>query len=198
MHSLALSILRRGNQLGQYPSDPVVLDGWEQKHVYDAELADVLGSTPTRAKVIREAHDAGWHTLNPTAMAQAQITQAEKQRFDAFHTNRTNLYSCVLPGEIIYKPASPCSSPKRIGGTRSRPPCCVARWSFGAADPVRGRAHLCRLRRRLLDRRIKSSMQQVPARKNLGLGTSTVARHVVSPLPLRTGVVPHAAWPLIC
>lgn len=55
MHSLTLSILRRGNQLGQYPSDPVVLDGWEQQHVYDAELAGFFGCTPSRAKQIREA-----------------------------------------------------------------------------------------------------------------------------------------------
>lgn len=103
MHSLALSILHRGNQLRQSPSDPIVLDDWKQQHVYDAELADFLGSTPTRARQIREAHDARWHTLNPAAMAQAQITQAEQQQFDAFHSARTNLYSCVLPGEIIYK-----------------------------------------------------------------------------------------------
>jgi len=40
---------------------------------------------------------------NPQHMNQAQITPAEVQGFNAFHAARTNLYSCVLPGEVIYK-----------------------------------------------------------------------------------------------
>jgi DNA helicase-2/ATP-dependent DNA helicase PcrA len=49
------------------------------------------------------AHDAKWQTLNPTNVNQAQITPVEIQGFNAFHAARTNLYSCVLPGEVIYK-----------------------------------------------------------------------------------------------
>ncbi len=103
MHALALRILRLGNLLNQYPSDPTVLDDWEQEHVYDIELAGFLGCTPGRARQIRVAHDAGWQTLNPALIAQARVTQAEMQGFGAFHASRTNLYSCVLPGEVIYK-----------------------------------------------------------------------------------------------
>lgn len=103
MHSLALRILRRANLLTSYPSTPILLDDWEQTNVYDIELASSLGCTPGRAKEIRLAYDAQWQTLNPQHVNQAQITPAEVQGFNAFHAARTNLYSCVLPGEVIYK-----------------------------------------------------------------------------------------------
>lgn len=103
MHSLALRILRQGNLLTAYPSTPVILDDWEQRSVYDRELAASIGCTPGRATEIRIAHDAQWQTLDATHLNQAQITPAEVQTFNAFHAARTNLYSCVLPGEVIYK-----------------------------------------------------------------------------------------------
>lgn len=103
MHSLALRVLRRANLLTSYPSTPIILDNWEQANVYDREFASSLGCTPSRASEIRLAHDAQWQTLNPQYVNQAQITPAEVQGFNAFHSARTNLYSCVLPGEVIYK-----------------------------------------------------------------------------------------------
>lgn len=103
MHSLALRILRRANLLTSYPSTPIILDDWEQTNVYDSELASSIGCTPRRAAEIRRAHDAQWQTLNPQHVNQAQIKPAEIQGFNAFHAARTNLYSCVLPGEVIYK-----------------------------------------------------------------------------------------------
>ncbi|HPO65482.1 MAG TPA: ATP-dependent helicase [Bacteroidales bacterium] len=103
MHSLALRILRRANLLTSYPSTPIMLDDWEQTNVYDREFAGILGCTPSRAAEIRLAHDAQWQTLNPQYVNQAQITPAEVQGFNAFHSARTNLYCCVLPGEVIYK-----------------------------------------------------------------------------------------------
>lgn len=103
MHSLALRVLRRANLLTSYPSTPIILDDWEQTNVYDSELASSLGCTPGRAAEIRLAHDAQWQTLNPQHVNQAQITPTEIQGFNAFHAARTNLYSCVLPGEVIYK-----------------------------------------------------------------------------------------------
>lgn len=102
MHSLALRILRMGNLLNQYPSAPAILDDWEQRHIYDAELALDLHCAPGRAAQVRLAHDAQWQTLNPGFINQAQITPAERLGFNAFHAQRTNLYSCVLPGEVIY------------------------------------------------------------------------------------------------
>ncbi|MEP0765508.1 MAG: ATP-dependent helicase [Fimbriimonadia bacterium] len=86
-----------------YPSTPIMLDDWEQTNVYDREFAGSLGCTPSRAAEIRLAHDAQWQTLNPQYVNQAQITPAEVQGFNAFHPARTNLYCCVLPGEVIYK-----------------------------------------------------------------------------------------------
>ena len=103
MHSLALRILRRANLLTSYPSTPIMLDDWELANVYDREFAGSLGCTPSRATEIRLAHDAQWQTLNPQYVNQAQITPAEVQGFNAFHSARTNLYCCVLPGEVIYK-----------------------------------------------------------------------------------------------
>jgi DNA helicase-2/ATP-dependent DNA helicase PcrA len=103
MHSLALRILRMGNLLTSYPSTPIILDSWEQSNIYDKELASSLGCRPSRASEIRLAHDAQWQTLNPKFINQAQITQTEITGFNAFHASRTNLYSCVLPGEVIYK-----------------------------------------------------------------------------------------------
>jgi len=104
MHSLALRILRQAAVLTTlYPADPVVLDDWERSAVYDLELASELDCSPGRAAAVRLAHDAEWHTLNPQAIAQAAITPVEQEGFDAFHTTRRNLYSCVLPGEVIYE-----------------------------------------------------------------------------------------------
>lgn len=103
LHALALRILRMGNQLNQYPTDPMMLDEWEQKNIYDAELSSELHCAPGRAAEVRLAHDAQWQTLNPTFINQAQITDDERLTFNAFHGTRTNLYSCVLPGEVIHK-----------------------------------------------------------------------------------------------
>lgn len=104
MHALALRILRSANVLATlYPADPFVLDDWERESVYDPELANTLGCPPGRAAQVRIAHDAQWQTLNPQAIAQAAITQAERQAFNTFHTARRNLYCCVLPGEVIYE-----------------------------------------------------------------------------------------------
>jgi len=103
MHSLALRILRRGNLLTSYPSTPIMLDDWEQTKVYDKELASALGCIPSRAAEIRLAHDAQWQTLNPQYVNQVRITPAEVTGFNVFHAARTNLYCCVLPGEVIFK-----------------------------------------------------------------------------------------------
>ena len=103
MHSLALRILRRASLLTSYPSTPIMLDDWEQTRVYDREFASSIGCTPSRAAEIRLAHDAQWQTLNPQYVNQAQISPSEIRGFNAFHSARTNLYCCVLPGEVIYK-----------------------------------------------------------------------------------------------
>jgi DNA helicase-2/ATP-dependent DNA helicase PcrA len=116
MHSLGLRLLRLGNLLTHYPSDPTVLDDWEQEHIYDAELASALACTQGRAEQVRLAHDAKWQTLDSAYIDQAEVTPAEVKGFNRFHATRTNLYSCVLPGEVIYK--------------------CVDAITMGAMDPA--------------------------------------------------------------
>jgi len=103
MHSLALRILKRANLLNQYPAEPVVLDNWEQRHVYDEELAGSLECTATRADQIRNAYDTSWQTLDPALLGEAAITPEEKTGFLSFHRARKNLYCCVLPGEVIHE-----------------------------------------------------------------------------------------------
>jgi len=102
MHSLALKILKKANLLIHYPSDPVLLDKWEQDNIYGKELANSINCTPTRANEIRLAHDAHWQTLNPSMMSQASISAKEKNGFNIFHSTRRNIYSCVLPGEVVF------------------------------------------------------------------------------------------------
>ena len=115
MHALALRILRRANLLNQYPSEPFILDNWEHKNVYDDELSGSLSCNRRRAAEIRRAHDASWQTLNPAEISQARITQTEMDGFNAFHGARTNLYSCVLPGEVIFK----CVENLRLGNIQA-------------------------------------------------------------------------------
>ena len=103
MHSLALRIAKRGRLLTVGAHEPRLLDDWEQGNVYDRELATSVGCNPTRAAEIRLAHDAQWQTLNPTAIAQAAVTPREQMQFNAFHASRTNLYCCLLPGEVVFR-----------------------------------------------------------------------------------------------
>jgi DNA helicase II / ATP-dependent DNA helicase PcrA len=103
MHSLALKILRQANLLNSYPADPSMMDEWEQSSLYDAELANFIPCTATRAGEIRRAYDTQWQTLNPAFVNQIQISPGNMASFLAFHGSRTNLYSCVLPGEVVFK-----------------------------------------------------------------------------------------------
>jgi DNA helicase II / ATP-dependent DNA helicase PcrA len=111
MHSLALSILKHTNLLHNlYPDEPTILDNWEQKNIYDPELASKVPCTPGRAGQIREAHDSYWETLDPDEIAQQEVTPEERQRFETFNASTTNLYACVLPGEVIFKCVSALDS----------------------------------------------------------------------------------------
>jgi DNA helicase-2/ATP-dependent DNA helicase PcrA len=104
MHSLALTILRQAGLLTEFPTDyPLVLDEWEQEQIHDSEFANYAKVKPARAEEIRIAHDAAWQTLSEDYIAQAKVTVEERRQFDAFHGTRTNLYCCVLPGELVYR-----------------------------------------------------------------------------------------------
>jgi DNA helicase-2/ATP-dependent DNA helicase PcrA len=105
LHSLALSILKTAGLLGLYPADPVVMDDWELRNIFDAEFAKSAGFPPTRCEEIRREHEAFWSTGQwgpPNYIPpNPPIQQSERSRFSAFHVPRTQVYSCVLPGEIV-------------------------------------------------------------------------------------------------
>jgi len=113
LHSLALRSLRAAGLL-VYPADPLVLDDWELENLHDPEYSTSTGfrpgragtgSTPARAKEIRLDYEAFWGTgvWQPAGYAApAQpITPNERQNYGQFHRSRAQLYSYVLPGEIV-------------------------------------------------------------------------------------------------
>jgi DNA helicase II / ATP-dependent DNA helicase PcrA len=74
----------------------------------------------TRPAQIRRDHEAYWSTgrFNPPNIIPPDppIKEDERQRFRSFHGPRTQLYSCVLPGEVVAA--------------------CVERMDAGTLDPV--------------------------------------------------------------
>ncbi len=85
-----------------------MLDDWELKNVYDGEfgLAQNIPSKPRREE-IRRYYEALWSTGQPNAATylppEPPITDDERQRFSLFHQPTSQVYSCVLPGEIVRK-----------------------------------------------------------------------------------------------
>jgi DNA helicase-2/ATP-dependent DNA helicase PcrA len=107
LHSLALSSLKAGGRMLGYGADPVVLDGWELKELFDREFAHFAGRiTRGRAGEIREYHEAFWYTgkyeLPPfRTPPDPPISESERNQFRAFLRPHTDLYACVLPGELV-------------------------------------------------------------------------------------------------
>ncbi len=106
LHSLALRILRAAGLLNRYPVDPTVLDNWELEEIFDAEFGVASNiRSKVRQKEIRYYHEAHWSTgvFNPPNYLPPDppISQNESDEFLAFQPLRTQLYSCVLPGEVI-------------------------------------------------------------------------------------------------
>ncbi|HVF59423.1 MAG TPA: ATP-dependent helicase [Thermoanaerobaculia bacterium] len=106
LHSLALRLLRQAGLLEMYPTRPLVLDDWELENIYDAEFGEAEGinSKPRREK-IRRFYEALWSTGVPNAPTYVApdppISDAERQHFDVFHQPTAQVYSAVLPGEIV-------------------------------------------------------------------------------------------------
>jgi hypothetical protein len=107
LHALALRALRAAGALDAYPVDPVVLDDWELKNIFDPEFgAFAHVSSVTRRREIREDHEAFWSTGEHAQAPgdeppQPPISAGERGQFTAFHIPRTRLYACVLPGELV-------------------------------------------------------------------------------------------------
>lgn len=105
LHSLALRILRRAGQLAQYPTAPLVMDNWEIENILELEFSITSGYTPGRCKKIRVYNEAYWSTgqfSHPNYVPpNPPITPIEQQTFQNYYTPRMQLYSSVLPGDII-------------------------------------------------------------------------------------------------
>jgi len=108
LHSVALRILKRAGLLAAFPVDPRVLDDWELSNIFDPEFGQQYNVTSKRRRTeIRRQHEAFWNTgaWNPPNYTPPDqpITAQERQRFSQFLESRGQLYSCVLPGEIVRK-----------------------------------------------------------------------------------------------
>ncbi len=112
MHALALRTLRSANLLQGFPTDPTILDDWEQENIFDAEFTKRINITNSRASEIRRSYDAHWQTLQSLQLyASPPVSTTEQQGFDSFHSATKLVYSCVLPGEVVRL----CVDQMRIG-----------------------------------------------------------------------------------
>jgi DNA helicase-2/ATP-dependent DNA helicase PcrA len=121
VHALALRTLRRAGLLTHYPVDPLVLDDWELTNIFDAEFGARTNITSkVRRENIRRYHEAFWSTGSYNAAnylpPDPPISQTEASAFSAFHGPTTQVYSCVVPGEIVRQ--------------------CVRHMQAGTIDPV--------------------------------------------------------------
>lgn len=106
LHSLALRMLRKADLLTHYPTNPLVLDSWEVENVYDLEFGEWSGiHGKVRCQEIRSHYEAFWSTGSwepPNYIpADPPISEQERAKFQGFHAGRSQLYCCVLPGEIV-------------------------------------------------------------------------------------------------
>ena len=105
LHSLALRTLRLAGSLSRYPADPLVLDNWELENIFDDEFGHSFRVNKERRQEIRLAHEALWSTgqWNPAnyVLPKTPVSQYDRTTFGSFHRSRAQVYSCVLPGEII-------------------------------------------------------------------------------------------------
>lgn len=105
LHALALRVLRIAGKLAAYPTEPMIMDDWELKNIFDGEFGKIYGINGPRCAEIRREHEAFWSTghWNPAnyIVPDPPITSSERSSFNSFYGTRTQTYSCVLPGDII-------------------------------------------------------------------------------------------------
>jgi ATP-dependent DNA helicase UvrD/PcrA len=105
MHSLALRTLRVAGLLQRFPASPMVLDQWELQNVFTAEFCSAHGVGVRRADHIRRDREAYWSTgvYNPPNYIPPNppITEPERASLSDFLTRFEQVYSCILPGEIV-------------------------------------------------------------------------------------------------
>jgi DNA helicase II / ATP-dependent DNA helicase PcrA len=112
LHSLALRALRSAGLLN-YPAEPLVMSNWEQENILDNEFSrnsgyvakTENGYSKRRCKDIRSDYEAfcgTGHWVPPNHIPPSTpISDEERRDYEQFHNPRTQIYSCVLPGEII-------------------------------------------------------------------------------------------------
>jgi len=98
-HSLALRLLRLAHLLQAFPTDPLVMDEWEQEYIFDAEFAVVANADRQRAGEVRAAYEAAWNTLNQGPLQ--PINLEDQNAFMAFHSTTKQAYAALLPGEMV-------------------------------------------------------------------------------------------------
>jgi DNA helicase II / ATP-dependent DNA helicase PcrA len=109
LHSLALRTLKAHGALAAYPVDPSVFDQWELRNLFDAEFGHAKGVARIKRRAeIRTDFEAFWstgsHAPRPSQRPpDPPITAQERAAFQSFHVPRTQLYACVLPGEIVQR-----------------------------------------------------------------------------------------------
>jgi len=89
--------------IAAYPVPPLVLDNWETG-AFLITSSWILTRRYARTRKIRADHDAfGHRRLDAPNLDSAgpPISAAERGQFNVFHGPRTQVYACVLPGEII-------------------------------------------------------------------------------------------------
>lgn len=104
LHSVALSLLRKGGLLGGYPVEPRVLHESDLREVIDEEFKDFGGTDLRRARKVREHYEAVANTGDappPYLRPDPPVTDAEATAFAGFLQNRRLVYGCVLPGELV-------------------------------------------------------------------------------------------------
>ena len=105
MHSLAMRMLRAAGLLQRFPVPPIVMDQWELRNIFTEEFCRPLHITVDRAEKIRRDREAFWSTgnFNPPNYIPPNppITTQERDYLSDFLTRFEQVYSCILPGEIV-------------------------------------------------------------------------------------------------
>jgi DNA helicase-2/ATP-dependent DNA helicase PcrA len=105
MHSLALRMLRVAGLLQRFPAPPTVIDQWEISNVFIPEFCSEFDARVSRADDIRRDHEAYWSTGRydpPNYIPPAPpISAEERAALSDFLVRFEQVYSCILPGEIV-------------------------------------------------------------------------------------------------
>ena len=105
MHSLAMRMLRAAGLLQRFPAPPVVMDQWEIRNIFTEEFCRPSHITVDRAEKIRRDREAFWSTGNynpPNYIPPTPpITAQERDGLTDFLHRFEQVYSCILPGEIV-------------------------------------------------------------------------------------------------